>query len=474
LASNQGEQGVAGAVESEDAHVPLQGISGQNPARPKTPLFAAWVALITLAGALESAADAQVRIFTDGFECGFTFGWSATVPALPPRLELTAPPANLADVAGIIPLGSSHPGPGSGMGHVIPVNHMYLNYLFPENGGADAYAVRALAAGEVVMVNWTHRTTGAPADDYGIYLSFGDALSAWVEHVHELSPALQTHLAAYPGDWHEVLAFPGFKIMFLGQAGQPPTLAVAAGDLLGNTRDYSSNWDVGMVDACRTTPPANPGPRRYPTLMEMAAAMGMVLPAPPFPGNKFLNAVCFLDYLSPALRPAWQALLVSSPQSCGRVIWDLSGRLQGTWFNPAVDTWPDESVLFRLEKAAFVIVPSALNPETEIQISIASGDPAFSALDPDGSYPQLAFAFHIVFDSTPGAVIDPPPSAVGPDTTVCYNLPHTGDPLWDRLYLRLDAATGELAIAYEPLAAATPQCPAPPFPEPTWDTSYRR
>lgn len=412
-------------------------------------------------------------IFADGFECGLTFGWAVTVPAPPPRLELTSPPANLADVAGIIPLGSSHPGVASGNGHVIPVNHMYLNYLVPENGGADAYAVRAMAAGEVVMVSWTHRTTGAPADDYGIYLFFGDALSAWVEHVHALSPALQAHLDAYPGDWHE--GFPGFKIMFLGQAGQPAALAVAGGELLGYTRDYSSNWDVGVVDACHTTLPANPGPRRYPTLMEMAAAMGIVLPAPPFPGNRFSNAACFLDYLAPALRPAWQALLVSTPPGCGRVIWDLPGSLQGTWFNPAVDTWPDESVLVRLEKAAFAIVPSALNPETEIQISIASGDPDLSALDPGGSAPQLAFAFHVVVDASPGALIDPVPSAVGPDTTVCYDLPHTGDPLWDRLYLRLDSTTGELAIAYEPLAAATPQCPAPPFPALiAWDTSYRR
>ncbi len=448
--------------------------AGPYPEHARPQLLAAWVALAALAGVLESAAQAQVRIFTDGFECGFTFGWSATVPAPPPRLELTAPPANIADVAGIIPLGSSHPGPGSGRGHVMPVNHMYLNYLIPSNGGANAYAVRAPAAGEVVMVNWTHQTT-APTDDYGIYLSFGDALSAWVEHVHELSPALATYLDTYSASWHDVAAFPGFKIMFLGQgAGQPPTLPLAAGDLLGNTRDYTTNWDVGMVDACRTTPSANLGPRRYPTLMEMAAAMGIVLPAPPFPGNKFLNAVCFLDYLSPALRPDWQALLVSSPQSCGRVIWDLPGTLQGTWFNPAVDSWPDESVLFRLEKAAFVIVPSAFLPETEIQISIASGDPDFSALDPGGIYPQLAFAFHVVFDSTPGALVDPPPSAVGPDTTVCYNLPRTGDPFWDRLYLRLAAATGELAIAYEPLAAANPPCPAPPFPEPTWDTVYRR
>ena len=445
-----------------------------TPARARSSRLAAWVLLAALAGGAESPAEAQPRIFADGFECGFTFGWSATVPAPPPRLELTSPPASLADVAGIIPLGSSHPGPAAGNGHVIPVNHMYLDYLIPENGGANAYAVHAMAAGEVVAVNWTHRETGAPLDDYGIYLHFGDALTAWYEHVHELSPAIAAYLGTYSGSWHDV--FPGFKIMFMGQgAGQPPTLAMAAGELLGSTRDYSSNWDVGMVDACRTTPSANLGPRRYPTWMEMATAMGIVLPAPPFPGNRFLNAVCFLDYLSPTLRPAWQALLVSSPQSCGRVIWDLPGTLQGTWFNPAVDTWPDETILFRLEKAAFAIVPSALDPETEIQISIASGDPDLSALDPDGIYPQLAFAFHIVFDSSPGALIDPAPSAVGPDTTVCYNLPRTGDPLWDRLYLRLDAATGELAIAYEPLAAAAPQCPAPPFPEPiVWDTSYRR
>ncbi len=447
--------------------------AGPYPARPQTPRFAAWVALIALVGAVEATAEAQVRIFGDGFDCGFTFGWSATVPAPPPRLELTSPPASLADVAGLIPLGSSHPGLASGMGHVVPVNHMYLNYLVPNNGGANAYDVRAMAAGEVVMVNWTHRTSGAPADDYAIYLSFGDALSAWFEHVHELAPALQAYLDAHSGSWHE--PFPGARIMFLGQAGQPPTLPVAAGELLGRTRDYTSSWDVGMVDACRTTLPIHLGPRRYPTWIELAAAAGIVLPAEPFPGNRGTNAACFYDYLSPALRPAWQALLVSTPQLCGRVIWDLAGTLQGTWFNPALDASPDASILFRLEKAAFAIVPSALNSTTEIQISIASGDPELSALDPTGSAPQLANAFHVVFDPTPGALVDPAPAAIGPGTTVCYNLNHTNGALWDRLYLRLDAATGELAIAYEPLALATPQCPAPPFPGTIpWDTSYRR
>jgi hypothetical protein len=447
--------------------------SRPNPARARRPLRAALGALTALALAPGSTAAAPERIFADSFECGFTFGWSATVPASPARLQLTSPPTDLADVAGLIPLGSTDPGPAAGNGHVIPVNHMYLNYLFPANGGANAYEVRALAAGEVVMVSWTHQASGAPADDYGIYVYFGDALTAHYEHVHEISPALQTHFDTYAESWQEVS--PGFEILFLGQAGQPPTLAVAAGDLLGSTRDYSSNWDVGMVDACRTALSANPGPRRYPSLVEMVAAAGIALPAAPFPGNKFLNAACFLDSLSPSLRPDWEALLVSTPQSCGRVIWDLPGTLQGTWFNPAVDAWPDESVILRLEKAAFSIVPAALSPETEIQIAIASGDADLSALDPDGSEPQLAFAFHVVFDSTPGALVDPPPSAVGADTTVCYNLAHTGNPLWDRLYLRLDGVTGELAIAYEPLAAAIPQCPAPPFQESIpWSTSYRR
>ena len=432
-----------------------------------------WAGLAALAFLTGSAGHAQVRIFADGFDCGYLYGWSASVPAPPPRVELTSPPAALADVPGIIPLGSAHPGPGSGMGHVVPVNHMYLNYLFPVNGGADAYDVRAMADGEVVMVNWTHQTSGTPADDYAIYLYFGDALSAWVEHVHELSPALQAYLDTLSGSWHE--PFPGAKILFLGQAGQPPTLAVAAGDLLGRTRDYTSSWDVGMVDACRTTLPINLGPRRYPTWIELAAAAGIVLPAPPFPGNRGYNAVCFYDYLSPGLRPAWQALLDATPQNCGRVIWDLPGTIQGTWFNPALDASPDASVLFRLEKAAFGIVPSALAAETEIQISIASGDPELSALDPTGSVPQVANAFHIVFDPTPGALIDPAPRAVGPNTTVCYNLGHNGNSLWDRLYLRLDGGTGELAIRYEPLAAASPQCPSPPFPEPIpWNTPYRR
>ena len=77
-------------------------IATSHSLRAPRPLFAVLVALAALTGVPASPAGAQVRIFGDGFDCGFTFGWSATVPAPPPRLELTSPPANLADVSTLV------------------------------------------------------------------------------------------------------------------------------------------------------------------------------------------------------------------------------------------------------------------------------------------------------------------------------------------------------------------------------------
>ena len=69
------------------------------------------------------------------------------------------PPADLAQVASIIPRGNLNP---SG-GHIRPVKHNYLEYLIPRNGGADAVTVTSMARGRVVTI-YQRVPTGDPTE----------------------------------------------------------------------------------------------------------------------------------------------------------------------------------------------------------------------------------------------------------------------------------------------------------------------
>lgn len=394
---------------------------------------------------------------------------SVVMPAAagPPSAGLfTSPPTDLGNIAGIIPLGNLNPGGG----HVLPVDHMYIVYPNPFNGGADAYPVYAMADGKVVLVSRTFRDD-IPDLDYGIYIQHSSTVTSQYDHLYGLSDAIRNHLESIPGAWIEVFA--GFEIMFLGQLGAPEPLPVLAGEQVGVTKSYSFSWDIGVVDRKVHNWFAGHGPRRYPDFLDYAKLLGLELKQNPITGHPTINAACFLEYLIPGLHDVWFAQLLSTPKGCGRPGWDAPNRLRGSWFNVAVDE-ADEPPLFALEEAAISIIPDNLRPLTHVQIGVGSGD-TLSALDPDDLYPQLDNPLYVAIDPVPGSKINPDPANVSPQTgLICYDLEYQGGGHYNTLLVKMTKPR-EILLKYDPTDYPAPNCAAAIAAEPsTWTARYVR
>jgi len=390
-------------------------------------------------------------------------------PVPPPDDALfTHAPTEIANTTGVRPLGNLNPGGG----HVLAVDHMYIDYPFPDTGGAFSYPVYAMADGEIVML-FQQQVPGRPDFDYQVFIRHNSAVTSYFDHLHGLSSRIMAHIASVPDPW---ISIPGSdsRVMFLGQLGAPDPLPVQVGEQVGITKSYSFSWDVGVVDKRVRGHFAGHGPRRYPDFQDFMKLLGFEID-PPFAGNKTINAVCFIDYMEPALKAAWFELLLSDPKTCGSDAWDVDGRLRGAWFNPAVDA-AAEPPLFELEYAALSIIPYNLAPTTRGQIGAGSGNP-YAALDPAGAYPQLRNPFIIEINAAAGARINPDPAAVRPTTgTVCYDLSYNDGGMTrynTMLFHMLDAR--RLAIKYDPAPSDSPRCGSIALSEPdsTWVTYER-
>ena len=364
----------------------------------------------------------------------------------------TAPPSDIALVPSITPLGSLNPAAN----HVLPKDHMHFTFPHPASGGLDHIPVFAMAAGHVVMLT-RNPQSGAPPGvfQYAISIRHNESVTSYYDHVNELSARLATHLNSVPNPWIDIPG--GSQLVILGQHGAPAPLLLAVGEQVGTARSFIHSWDIGVVDRRRRNHFAGHGARRYPGFDDFFKLLGLDLEQP-FAGNKTINAVCFIDYLTPALRQAWFSLLQSNPKTCGRVSSDIEGKLRGNWFNPAVD---EAAVppLFHLDAAGLSLSPDTFLPDDRVQIGIGSNDP-FAALDPHASFPQLQQAFSIVMDRTPGAKINPDPANVDRATgTVCYDLSFNsfGGPKYNVLLLRMEEAR-RLQIKFDPTNHDTPQC----------------
>jgi hypothetical protein len=314
---------------------------------------------------------------------------------------------------------------------------------------------------------------GRADPDYEVYIAHSPLLTSYFIHIHVVSSRLQSYLATVP-DSAWIIAGDVGRLLIPGQLGAPPPLAVVAGEQLGVTKSYSSNWDVGVINAAAQTQFEGHGPRRYPTSDDYFQLLGLAV-VPPYAGQQTLNAVCFTDYLQDEIRADWSALLLSTTGSCGRPGWDLPGTLRGAWFNPAVDT-ASPAPLFELEWAALSIIPDNLAPSTRVQIGFGSGHP-LAALDPAGSYLQLRNPFKITINTAPGARVNPDPASVGPGTgTVCYDLAYAAVGVRYnsiRFHMNDDRT---VAIKFDPTPYGAAQCNSIPLgnPDGTWTATYVR
>ncbi len=442
-----------------------------------------------------TGASSWVAAFTAVLLAACDCGTDVPDPSCPPDVPvnaglLSSPPTDIANVAGIIPLGNMNPRGN----HVLPVDHMYI--VYPATGhapGTDSYPVYAMGPGRIYMI-YRQQVDGRPDYDYQVYLDHTCSVTSRVDHLHGLSARIQDYLATTGAQWQDMFGSgTGPWILALGQPGGPAMLDVAAGAQLGTTKNYSGSWDVGVVDKRYMNGTiANMSRTRYPMIwdyVDQLPNLTIDTSVYGFVGNQYLNAACFIDYLSTSggLQVAWFDLLLSSPKGCGQAGWDTPGYLRGAWFNPAIDgtPWP----AFDIEVAALSIVPYNMNPDNVVQIGWGNAAAASSAanaslalLDPSQWDPpimgkdQIGEGFHVPMDTATDATVNPDPARVGVATTVCYDLSYYGGTGYDYILFQLTDAT-HLKVKYVPGGYASSQCAtlsgAFPAVDGTWATYVR-
>lgn len=393
---------------------------------------------------------------------------------------LTSPPTDIANVASVIPLGNLNPGGG----HVLSVDHMYLSYPVPAGGGSLSYPVHAMAAGQLFMI-FRQQVADRPDYDYQLFIKHTCSVYSYVDHLHGLSPVIADYLSSYGVAWRDLSdSGTGPWVLFLGQSDGAAMLPLSSGEQIGITKNYSHDWDVGLVDTRQTNGAfANISPRHYPGFGDFAslfpAFSGIDLSIYNL-GNKMRNAACFIDYMdnSSGMQTAWRDKLASTPKGCGSVGWDVAGHLRGAWFNPALDALP--TVVMDNEVAALSIIPDNIHPTTRTQIGFgnaATGStvPSLALLDPSTWAPpvtatQIAQPFYIDNDTSPGTAVNPDPDVVAPGVTVCYDLPYFGGS-YNTLLLHMSDAT-HLKIKYNPAPSTSAQCSTLATAFPAVDSSW--
>jgi hypothetical protein len=399
----------------------------------------------------------------------------------------TSPPTDIANAADVIPLGNLNPGGG----HTIAVDHMYIEYPggpIAPGETPSAYNVLAMKEGKLFLI-FRKQNSGRPDFDYQLFIGHTCSIASYVDHLHELDPVISGYIAANSVPWQSLTGSPdGPWILFLGQpAGYPgggvPMLSVAAGQVLGKTKNYSNAWDVGVVDqrfsqALLEAKKAD----RYPDFASQLPQFPSVradISVYPFLGNLYVHAACFIDYLDAATASDWTAVLASIPQGCGKSGWDVHRRLRGEWFNPSLDVAPGG--LNNNETAALSIVPSNRAPDTEVQIGIGNAAgasvPSLAALDP-GTAPEVSRPFTTAFDPDPAAIVNPDPQNAQPGQTYCYDLPYNspGGSFFDYLLVQLDKDGKKILVKYSPSSSSDPLCSTLrplPAPDLSWKTYIR-
>lgn len=369
--------------------------------------------------------------------------------------------APLDQLVAIQPLGSLSP-----PGHTLPVHHVYLNSptLIDSGGRPVATGVvelRAPAPMHVVALQ-----VSEAGDDFKVILRPCLEVAMYLDHVRQLSPALQ---AAY--ETARRYDLPGARIALLD-------LPLAAGDAIGVAGDARFDADghspsalgpdLGLIDLRR---PPNPfvNPARYdfpddasgffpPGIPPEDVAL-IVRDVPP----RRLQQFCPLDYFAAPVRDGYRALLGDYSGAtrrtmapvCGDSMQDLAGTLQGGWFEdkPANGIGPEFSNAIDEERLlAFApdhVDPSRLVLSIGLGVEQPAGSPSAWSL-PVGTY--------LFGPPLPSGHVNRAFAEVVPGATYCYQglFPRGGGPTPLPGIVLVEVSSTELWIQYEAGAASCP------------------
>jgi hypothetical protein len=352
---------------------------------------------------------------------------------------LTALPARLEQIFGIVPLGSVNPPE-----HTFPTHHIYFYGALPGVGGPPA-PVEIFAPVRATVVGAIRHVADDGSVDYELHMKPCREVRLYVIHVTRLAPALERRVPAF-----DDLCLPG-----RGFCAERTRIPVVAGQRLGTFDSHRVlAFDLGLIDM--RGPPnafANPGRYRLPDALlaglteEQLELVDVVAPDD-------LHQRCPVDYFTDPLRRALEARLGALDGSvrrtalplCGTFVQDVAGGAPGNWFAVADHTVFEES-------HGVALVRDHLDPS----IPVLSVGRTVPGLEPG------VYGFPMAAD--PGATVNADFDAIVPGRVYCYEaLSHFGAPAPGILLLELFAVEGAVlpdSLRLEYLEEAT-ECPTVP------------
>jgi hypothetical protein len=371
--------------------------------------------------------------------------FAAAADTCKPDSPLSSPlfhsgPINLEGIKSILPLGSID---ARGR-HIIPSGQLEIVWNWTQN--TEPRSVQVLAPAQITRVT---KFTSNGATDYSVHFQYTCSLHGWYQNLSTLDVGLVTYLRAHTAD--------------AGVSWDSPNW------------DYNlANHQLSYAFVTQATVGTVINPNAHP--------LGIGISDKRIRNGSFMNAsmerqpdsyaaLSFLHYADADTQNSWQAVSPSSGD--GAVGLDIPGRLQGTWFNPAIDQ--QKSV--QSSDAATAAMSIARDVSHADQTAIAWGSMAsaqstssalggLASLDPlnwgvncklpssaaacealgtppalygqPGGRPAVDFfGYSVRINSESG--LNPDPSTVSANQTVCYDLKRAGDTVTDYLLARIES-----------------------------------
>lgn len=335
-------------------------------------------------------------------------------------------PVQLDYVENILGLGNYNPRGH----HVVPVNHMYINFRNDKLGSGEVFDCLCPLGGKIVMIieyqprgeNRVWQVYIKVNDDFMYAFMYMNTLSDRIMNIIENPP--------YKDEW---IGNEYPKMLIMEIEGKPEGIDISTGEKLGTFKFYTYNgenfrtMDWWVMDRRIDRYFVNPSPRRYPSFNDFLRVLGL---SQGLPFNMDINAGRFPDYYRnmEILNFIVENLDSTDPEDFGSNSWDIYGKLQGTWFNPLIDQIDEMDAFFRRDIAAISITPKR-GDLSKFAIAIGNMDgktPDLAALDDDPMQDgkqhntDLEVTFEGIINSTGN--INPDPSKVSIGDKVAYEL----------------------------------------------------
>ena len=228
-------------------------------------------------------------------------------------MDFTNYPVDIEDLTSITPLGNLGP-----PGHTFPTDHPHLH--LGERDSNELYNVYAPADVYLTLISWGDGMTEDPRD-YVIYFSLCKDVIAYYNHIKTVSPQIQDIIDKYSCEDFSQGKEGCTKVINLEK--------INAGSIMGSVGLKQGNFDFGLIDLREKLDFVKPD--RYP--------------------QRTQHIQCVFEYYPTEMRDVLYNLINRDDGTCGGIMQDVEGTLQGNWFH---ESSPKENVVLWDVFLAFV------------------------------------------------------------------------------------------------------------------------